>query len=391
MPKCILLAGAPDSKSLSWDRSALFDDWLPALAPYSGLAVINKGEKRGTAVSSTIHVAWRSLSMVREHLPTGLSQPGNWPHDENTSFLTTSSLSLASSEGDGHSRQIPRSLTETEDEVLSQFYDHSFTVHEDISSSQMPSVPEQDAQIVENLDPVSSELDTTDTSFATTESATTEVQPQHPIEVPICNNLSDLRSIPNAAYLNSISPQTMTVNLIVGVLNIAAPRFVKTRRGSRMEIVELLLGDETKSGFGITFWLPPERSSPQPASDLRAILDILRPQDIILAQNVALSTFRGQVYGQSLRRDVTKLHLLYRTHIDADDRVGCYRAVDLATPSGGGNGQQQIEKTSRVRDWVLQFVGPRPQHHDYDDPSVKQNMKRKRRHDEDDFLPPDSP
>ncbi|OBT86974.1 hypothetical protein VE02_04604 [Pseudogymnoascus sp. 03VT05] len=150
----------------------------------------------------------------------------------------------------------------------------------------------------------------------------------------------------------------MTVNIIVGILSISPPRSIQTRGGSAVEIVELLVGDDTRSGFGINCWLPlnvvsrPTGGHP----NLRSSLSGLRPQDIILVRNVALTSFRGEVYGQSLRCDVTKADLLFRNRIDREDERGCYSVRDLNTTIGSDI-HPQVAKTIRVREWVLRFVG----------------------------------
>jgi hypothetical protein len=152
-------------------------------------------------------------------------------------------------------------------------------------------------------------------------------------------------------YLNSIHPQTMTVNLIIGIISIPEPRAIKTRRGAPVELIEVLAGDETKSGFGINFWLSSSQSA---QGDMRSLLSGLRPRDVVLIRNVALSSFRGKVYGQSLRKDMTKVHLLYRNRVDKNDVGGCYSAADLAVDEPA---PPQVERTRRVREWVLKFVG----------------------------------
>jgi hypothetical protein len=144
----------------------------------------------------------------------------------------------------------------------------------------------------------------------------------------------------------------MTANLIVGIVSVPPPRAIRTRRGADVELIEVLVGDETKSGFGINFWLSSFQSDM--TSDLRKVLSGLRPQDVVLMRNVALNSFRGKVYGQSLRKGVTKVHLLYRSRVDKSDVGGCYSAADLAP---GDIWPPQIQKTRTVREWVLRFVG----------------------------------
>ncbi len=79
---------------------------------------------------------------------------------------------------------------------------------------------------------------------------------------------------------------------------------------------------------------------------------MLRPRDVVMIQNVALSSYRGKVHGQSLRRDVTKMDLLFRRPVDDADPEGVYRASNLRNPI-----DPQIKKVKAVRDWLLDFVG----------------------------------
>lgn len=170
--------------------------------------------------------------------------------------------------------------------------------------------------------------------------------------------LSDLRDIPNAAYLRSIIPQTMSVNLVVGIISISQPRTIITRRGGRsVDLVEMLVGDSTRSGFGINIWLPCFQRNNQPVQGEQTLASQvlgLRPQDVVLARTIALSSFNGRVYGSSLRRNMTSLDLLYRNVADADDGRGTYRAQDLEVESIA---DPQVFKVKKVKDWVMQFVG----------------------------------
>ena len=163
---------------------------------------------------------------------------------------------------------------------------------------------------------------------------------------------------------------TMTVNIIVAILSIAEPKTViagaKYGKPRETELVEMLVGDDTKSGFSITMWLPREMHVnwkdgahyiPEgQRSALRRDLKMLRSRDIVLLQNVALSFFNGKVHGQSLRRDVTKVNLLFRKKIDDQDVAGVYSVQSLRNAT---DSDQQLVKVKKVRDWLLEFVGER--------------------------------
>lgn len=87
----------------------------------------------------------------------------------------------------------------------------------------------------------------------------------------------------------------------------------------------------------------------------------------MLLQNVALHVFRGKVYGQSLRKGLTRTTVLYRRKLGEGDEGGYYRPRDLeraATAGGGGDGDgepstvhPQLVKTGRVWEWVMKFIG----------------------------------
>ncbi|CAI4219983.1 unnamed protein product [Parascedosporium putredinis] len=145
-----------------------------------------------------------------------------------------------------------------------------------------------------------------------------------------------------------------------------------------------LVGDDTRSAFRLTLWLgpcpsppPPDtaaflaHSAPRSLSLLARDAAALRPGDVILAHNVAVATFRGRVYAQSVAAGVgTRIRLLYREEEDDDDdddddeeeeggrgeaqqrgrcRVGHYSWQDMVV---AGPVHAQLGKTRRVRRWL---------------------------------------
>jgi hypothetical protein len=340
-PRILLFAGAPEPTSLDWAQPGLIEDFSEPFIRFARLDA-RQHDLISTALpsASSPRPAWRSLPLEQQHLATGLSQNHGWEKEyQGASFFTTSDINSFLEEqpeiavGESHASSHPAR------EVISQFYEQSYAIHEDITSPQV--------QVLE-----SSGSFCTDKSFTTETSLNSSLQSfSRGKEIVNADHLNDLKDIPNAAYLNSIYPQTMTVNLIVGIISMHPPRKIKTHRGADVELVEVLLGDETKSGFKVNFWL----SSSQPVEgDMRSVLGELRPQDVVFMKNVALSIYQGKVYGQSLRKEMTKCYLLYRNRVDRMDVRGFYRAADL---EGGAEENVQLEKTSRVREWVLRFVG----------------------------------
>ncbi|EGS19601.1 uncharacterized protein CTHT_0040800 [Thermochaetoides thermophila DSM 1495] len=340
MPKrTIILTGAPESSALDWDSAKLLSEFQDNVARFAR----HKRVKRDKDVASRSSgsqpkfAVWRSLSLEKKSISTGFSQQftpsfpyipaGSFPETA-TEFLTTISLSSTS---DDHHVENKNNL------ALSQFYEHSLAMHQqDLASSQL-------------IMTQSSVYDTT--SYMSDEYTTSllsgqgsQQPPKEPL--PLRDVIVDLTNIPSAAYLERIQPQTVTCTLIVGIISISQPRMITTRWGATKHLVEVLVGDETKAGFAITYWLPSDSVSNSPLAGLR-------PQDIVLMQHVGLNVFSGRVYGCSLRRDLTKVHLLYRARLDSKDTGGYYSTTDLSAHSP----HPQLRKTRRVRDWVINFVG----------------------------------
>ncbi|KAG4443806.1 hypothetical protein IFR05_000706 [Cadophora sp. M221] len=367
-PGLVFFTGAPSASSLNWDQDDLLNTFIDPIAGFAGLTA------DPTSAPSS-HPQWRSLPLDRQHLTTGLTQPESFNQHQlfmgysqsheagETSFFTTSQVELEFSQ----SQLTADSFISTQasiSQVLSQFYEESYARHEDLPSSQIAPASEGLASFT------SEEFSFTSASFDYPHGNSAQKK-----EVPIIGHLTNLKDIPKAPYLTSIQPQTMTVNLIVGIISMPPPRAVKTRRGADVSLVEVLVGDETRSGFGVNFWL----SASQPAEgDMKTVLEGLRPQDVVLIRNVALNSFRGKVYGQSLRKEMTKVHLLYRNRVDRTDVGGLYRAAELVPKLGM---LPQVEKTRRVREWVLKFVGVG---------AVKNKGKRKVFEVVDETLPPDT-
>ncbi|KAL8863169.1 MAG: hypothetical protein Q9178_000544 [Gyalolechia marmorata] len=313
---------------------------------------------------------WRSLPVVRTHLPTGLTQATNLdfqPYqpgqkEEETSFLSTSDLSFVSdSVGAGTIvLSAAEEGEEAETEVLSQYYEHSFAVHEDVPSSQvLPADSSFSISSTPTSDMSSSFLSTIDNEEGDTTnySITSTSAYQSPLLKRFkATPIADLREVPNASYLRSIEPQTMTVNLLIGIIALPAPRTIITRKGQRtVSLLELIVGDESRAGFGVNIWLPPPFSYLKPGEvDLREEMVRLRVRDVVLMRNVALTSFRGQVYGQSLRRGMTRVELVYRFDVADGEERGMLGVVDLNAKGGGG---AAVEKVKRIRDWILGFVG----------------------------------
>ncbi|KAK5101843.1 hypothetical protein LTS08_004302 [Lithohypha guttulata] len=386
MTRTIILAGAPESNKLDWNEKSL----LPA-------EHVENAKPRGSMDSTTGSDSDESLTMTKPSIPKwrrlemerlrmrpilpklNIDPP---PTDIEMSipaeFLETSELvaqellnepagSDVSTEDSRPSVDSSTREYEPETQALADFYDHSFSIHEAIPSSQIESQQSitPGTPVYESSDDMFPEQPSTPGGIIRTSSHRRLSQAPRP------RNLTNLVNIPSATYLDSINPQTKTVNLIVGVVSIAPSRIVtagaKFGKPRQVELIELLVGDETKTGFSITMWLPREmhvnwkdgaQEKPEGSrSVLRRSLKAVQMRDVVLIQNVALSTFRGKVHGQSLRGDVTKIDTLFRKKISDEEQVGCYTVQNLRMATGK---DAQILKVKRVKDWMLDFVGEAP-------------------------------
>ncbi|KAI8965076.1 hypothetical protein F5Y11DRAFT_313809 [Daldinia sp. FL1419] len=335
--RILILAGAPENHKLDWREAGLLNQFLNPIAEFARIDTYPISVTADTAIASSQDVAvWRSIPLEKTTLPTGFSQlhqvrPDYQGDDGFFTVFTPPFDSTSGLPGTGKASQ----------ELLDQFYDHSLAIHDDIPSSQLP--------------PGSSSID--ESSLNTTEdrsfydsvrSSNSSARRDQPL-IAQSTHLSDLEDVPSASHLQSIAPQTMTVNLIVGIISIAEPRTVRTRWGSTMSLIELLVGDETKSGFSITFWLSSELGE----SSSKTLRELHR-QDIVLLRNVALSVFMKKVHGHSLRKGLTKIDLLYRRKLDRGDRGGLYGARDLSSTRSA---HPQLLKARKVQEWVMNFVG----------------------------------
>lgn len=374
-PKIIFFTGAPLPSEVRADEAHLVRDgsdggssklltsFSRSIKQFCGVREASTaddvGQETPSLTAAPSAAAWHSLPLSGEYLRTGYSQELGFQAEYlgNAAYYAAEDPTFLSTQSEASFRSsAARSTQAALEDVTSQFYEHSLALHDDLPTSQIAPAGTEEASLEGKESGLSTSFGTASLGPTQDESflSTAEKRP-----VPNAGQITSLDRLPNEAYLKSISPQTMSITIICGIISISPPRSIITRHGSTVEIVEMLIGDDRKSGFGINFWLPSSRTK----SNLRESLQDLRPQDIILVRNIALSSFKGNVYGQSLRREMTKVDLLYRNRIDRTDRAGCYSIKDLGGSDRATQESQthpQVLKTKKVRDWVLRFVGGGP-------------------------------
>jgi hypothetical protein len=351
MPKIIIFAGAPKADSLNWD-TPLHDSFIPPISDFVGLEDASSASEQ-LSDSQPQYPQWRSLPLAKHQLlQTGLTQQPDYflrpthfnPSDNFFTSIPTGGYTEASEvEEEGEEEE-----EEEEEEVRSQFYEHSLALHE-------TSHPDEASL-------------TTDTSTSSGQFQSFQYSPAPSLD-PIGTScrLTNLSSIPHPGKLPNPKSAPTIISIMVGILSLTS-HTATTRFGPR-PIIELLVGDETRSsGFQVTFWLPPPTNPGQ--SLLGKSLAGLRRGDVILVHGMQLGVFRDRVFGQSVRAGEqgygTRVHLMYRGQDpfsanleegkDEEERRGHYTLKDLAVK---GAVHPQLEKTKRVRMWVLEYLGVR--------------------------------
>ena len=227
------------------------------------------------------------------------------------------------------------------------FLEHSMAVLDDLDSSLIaPQADDTEGGDQTTFLSVTSFATTSFRTSISSDSLDRESPAQNvadPVQLKAIASITDLNRIPNADHITRIQPQTITINLVVGVIAVLPSRTVRLkRRNAQMDIIELTVGDDTRAGFPISLWLVPIDSQRKPSDDLRQQLHDLRSGDVILLENVALSCFRDCVYGQSLSRRFAR-NSTSITVLEGD--CAPVSPASCAT------------KLKRVRKWTSDFVG----------------------------------
>jgi len=364
--KIVIYTGAPESSTLDWNPTKLLAKFDGTIAEFAGL-----GNQQPTIPGSVPdHAKWRYLPLENTRSYVDFSQQFAYTYGDAgpnvAEFFTTAAFSLPSNNIQGDN-----SITSNLDDVDTQFYETSIAAHQqDISLSQIVGADESQITVA------TTSFNTTTTSFLS--EGDSIPQPLEPPNGPDAGvRLSDLEDIPSARYLVSIQPQTMTINLVVGLISLSPARTVNTRWGSTQRLIEVLVGDDTRAGFAVTFWLP--SSSDAELDETTKALTTFRPGDVFLLQNVALNVFTNKVYGSSLRRGLTKVLLLHRARLGPADPGGYYTSAQLRAPvNRAAVTHPQLDKARRVRDWVIRFVGQGQQQQQHQPQPQQQHQQHQR-------------
>jgi hypothetical protein len=317
----VFLAGAPDQHKLDWQNPRLLTEFEGRSREYLNLDDLRVSEAAFPA--SNPIPKWRTITVGG----------GN--------------LTLITDRRELSSKDAIEFLSFDDDMERSDFLDHT------LASVQRSGEDErgQDRQVDDyGHDDQTSfpHASSTDISFETASSSVAEF-----VSVPVTifpDVIQDLQKIPSARHLLAIQPQTVTAHLLVGVITVETRIVQLRKRPVQMELVELLVGDDTAAPFKITFWLQPindvgsgagHKIIPDARSAQRAILAAIRSGNIILITNVALSVFKNVAYGQSLTRRPS----------------GCTTDVMNISRSGMTSASASVQaKFERVRRWVTHFV-----------------------------------
>jgi hypothetical protein len=347
-PNLKFFTGAPMVEDLDWNDKSLANEILPAFDRFSGYGspqlFSDKLSSPSPTTSSGEWPKWRSL-LFDTHKPA---------------VIDPSVESFSSDRGNRQERAAPNvsftSVATVDDldvATTENFLEESFAVYNSVVVSQL-----RDHQVEDSItfDSFPNEYSTNGSFISVGSKDSAPSQSFIPnlalqsLSYPVVN----LKSIPKADYLMRIAPQTVTVNLVVGILSVNPSRRVQLRQSkSTMDIVDLIVGDDTRTGFSISFWLVPQSMQQSELRDdpMRAVLESLKTRDVVVLRNVALRVWQGQVHGQSLSKRISR----YETKLEVLGRDG---DVDMGLAEKPPSAQShQLAKVKRVVDWVHAFLG----------------------------------
>jgi hypothetical protein len=345
-----LLNGAPLREHLKFNNESLLD--------VADCDCFHTRAWNGRSTEEEVALKWRDIGLKHTRLHTGWSQlylPGSGmqgAHHQNSFAIPGIEESSALPHYD--TTNLDTTLTLDEDPSAADDYlQHSLIFYDTLMSSQVVQDIAED-----NTVSSSSFL----TSFGTTSSATSSPSPMDShvlvLQVPPAIAVTPLGSLPSAQHLRSIYPQTPTPNFLCALMTTPERREVFVRKGGyRMDLWEIIVGDDTRSNFKVTLWLRPPRESnneqPHAQVQLLQTLESLQVGNILLLRNIALTSFRDAVYGQSLNTAITRA----RTSIDVLTKSGRMSVAQV-----GGLPASVVEAFMRVKRWARSHVAGEAEH-----------------------------
>ena len=327
-----MLNGAPLCAQLDFSADALIDpmDCDEEHSHFLRGVVATRSSREED--ESSAQTKWRCLADAHTHLRTGWSQPclpggGIYEGDSNFSF-TVPNLERSFDYVEQNTRFDDTTNTLDDTTIaVDNFLQHSLLLHDTLLSSQIA------------LD-AGADNSFTSSSFLSTSFASVSTEISSPIKeegIPTISNLAStlnvtaLSSLPSAQLIRSIYPQTPTRNIVCVLTSQPEHREVIVRNGGyRMHIYEIIVADDTKVGFKVSFWFRPPKQNTH-AQDrgqesLRETLQRAKVGDILLLHNVVLNVFRDGVYGQSLNPSITRA----RTTLQVLKRRDSLSAVNIS-------------------------------------------------------------
>ncbi|KAF1911372.1 hypothetical protein BDU57DRAFT_524449 [Ampelomyces quisqualis] len=339
------LNGAPFSRELDFTE--------PALLPIPKCGFFATSWFTARSAYDTQVLSWRQIGTKDTRLSTGWSQPF-LPGSRRLSVdfypsMTLPQVDQSSTMFPPHSTRDDTAMTlDDPPSVPDTFVQHSLIFHDTLLSSQVALDTTS-----ENTISSSSFLNT---SFTTTTSAsnspTRNVGPTPILQVPPKTTILSLGAIPSAQHLRALYPQTPTPNVLCVLTAQPEHREVFVRKGEyKMELYEIIVADDTRSDFKITFWLrPQQQSNKEQLGEKQALLEVLKTMqvgDILLVQKIALTSFRDTVHGQSLNLSIARA----RTTIDVLARSNGVLIAQLDELP-----EEITVKFKRVKKWAKSYV-----------------------------------
>lgn len=321
----VILAGAPRVHELSWDEDTLNMNLQNPIKRFLGEQEVTTSPQLSQLSTIDQLPRWRSVTFdlpeltMQDDADEGVQHVARFLYYEDDT-----------------------SLTNAVSQERLRFLEDSLAFINELESATLASSDDNTLLSSTSSIATTSFNATTNTSFSA--SSASKLAMTLVPEFDLAKEVTDLKQIPNAEFIAGINPQTVTVNVLAAVILIAPVRTVKLRKrpGNEMDIVELLLGDETRAGFTVSFWLVPAESQQEPPDDLRETLKTLKLGDIVFIQHVALYVWKDCVYGQSLSRKFTR----NSTSLDVVNN-----GLNLPTATRA--------KVDRIQGWKVNFLGSR--------------------------------